>query len=225
MSKMKSIESWLDEIRPFGDILEIGLGAPLPLKPFLPKSLTHIDLEQEGWQRKLILLGSFDFILYNGKVIDKAHVEAGSLLLQQGKKTLQSVQENLPELSKIRYTDRDLDAFCQEIGEKQKPYLSRFLSELLENGQISEAQYQTQIAKNHLKKIAPHKIREQTDHLFECLQESLKHMRKGSRFSCLIGASSKYEDPRFFEHIITNPSFDYQEKPIGDSNYLLIEML
>ncbi len=226
ISKKQCIEAWLNEIRPFGDVLEIGSGPDLfSLQAFYPKSYTRINLEKESWQTALPPLGSFDFILYNGKVIEKTHVETGNLLLKEGKKTLQQVQEAAPELTQIRYSERDLDAFSQQIGEAQKPYLSRFLAELLENGQITEAQYERQIEKYHLKKNASPKNAVLEDHLFECIQECLKHMWKGSRFSCLIGTASKYEDPRFFEHIIANPSLDYQEKPVGHSNYLLIEIL
>jgi len=218
----KWIEAWLDEIRPFGDVLEIGAGT-LPLEPFRPK--THIHIEKDGWQKELPRLGTFDFILYTAKVIEKAHAEEGSLLLKEGKKTLQEVQKIVPELSKIRYTDRDLDPFCEQMKTAQKPYLSRFLSELLENGQITESQYERQIEKAHLKKEPLKKGAAPEDTLFECIQESLRHLRKGGRFSCLIGEASKFEDPKFFEHIITNPSLDYQEKPAGNSNYLLIEKL
>ncbi|HEX2582948.1 MAG TPA: hypothetical protein VHL30_02405 [Chlamydiales bacterium] len=224
ISKKQCLEAWLDEIRPFGDVLEIGSGPPLPsIRAFHLKSYTRINLEKEPWQTALPPLGSFDFILYNDKVIERAHVETGNLLLQEGKKALQKVREAVPELAQIRYSDRDLDAFSQQIHEAQKPYLSRFLAELLENGQITEAQQQRQIEKYHLKKTKAHKpVLE--DHLFECIQECLKHMWKGSRFSCLIGVTSKYEDPQFFEHIIANPSLDYQEKPVGNSNYMLIEV-
>ena len=225
-SKKQCIEAWLDEIRPFGDVLEIGVGHPLSsIEAFHPKSHLRLDLEKEQWQKALPLLGIFDFILYNGRVIEKAHVETGNLLLQEGKKTVQKVQEAIPELSRIRYSDKDLDSFSQHLGEAQKPYLSRFLIELVGNGQITEEQHQRQIEKYHLEKRGRKKSAVTEDHLFECIQECLMHMRKGSCFSSLIGAASKYEDPRFFEHIIANPSLDYQERPAGSSNYMLITML
>ena len=217
----KCIEAWLDEIRPFGHILEIGGKTALPLQPFRPSSYTRI----ESWQTDLSPLGTFDWILYNGEPIEKAHVETGSLLLKEGKKVVQGIQEMIPQLSKIRYTDRDLDAFREQMGAAQKPYLSRFLSELLESGQITESQYERQVEKGGLKKSVPPKATAQEDTLFECIQECLRHMLKGARFSCLIGAASKYEDPRFFEHIIANPSLDYQEKMVGTAQYLLIEKL
>jgi hypothetical protein len=226
ISKKHCIEAWLDEIRPFGDVLEIGLGPGIKnLQAFHLKSQKKIDLEKEPWQTALPPLGTFDFILYNGKVIEKGHVEEGNLLLKEEKKVLQKLHQAVPELSQIRYSDRDLDAFSEQLKDVQKPYLARFLEELRENGQITEAQHERQIEKFHLKKIGPKKGATVEDHLFECIQECLKHMRKGSRFSCLIGVASNYEDPRFFEHIIANPSLDYQEKPAGKSNYMLIEVL
>ncbi len=55
-------------------------------------------------------------------------------------------------------------------------------------------------------------------------------MRKGSRLLCFLNESdSKYEDPQFFDQIITNPSLDYQELkihgPQGETNVFLIEKL
>ncbi len=56
-------------------------------------------------------------------------------------------------------------------------------------------------------------FRENGDRLFEFLSCALKkHMRKGSRFSCFLeDPTSKFEDKKFFDHIITNPYLDYVE--------------
>jgi hypothetical protein len=224
MEKKECISAWLDAVRPFGDVLEIGSGVPESLiQAFRLKSYRKID--QEPWQTALPRLGNFDFILYSRKVLDKGHAEEGTLLLKEGKKALKQAEEMVPGLTAVRYTDHDLEAFCGQLKEAQMPFLSRFLSDLLDNGQITEEQHEKLAKKYHLKKEATKKVAPVEDHLFECIQECLKHMQKRSRFSCLIGDHSKYDDPRFFEHFIANPSLDYQEKPCGNSNYLLIEVL
>ena len=115
-----------------------------------------------------------------------------------------------------------MDAFYEQVGQFHVEDLSYFLHELKCNRQISEEQYENRIQKYHLKKTES-----KNDILTEeqvttpppplslaffnaCLEN---HMRKGSRFSCFSNSPiSKYENPQFFAHIITNPNLDYQEQ-------------
>lgn len=156
----------------------------------------------------------------------------GHLLLQEGKKVLKSVAEAVPEITKMRYSDKDLEAFCEEVGQFYLNHLSRFLSQLRQNGQITQEQHERMIQKYHLDKTEVElETFQEPSTLLPLIQECLKnHMRAKSRLICFLSSNdSKYEDPQFFDQIITNPSLDYQEKKLHlgteEFNILLIEKI
>ncbi len=232
------MKSWIDEIAPHGDILEIGFGsASTYIQSFRPNSHTVINLDEEAarrlssehpaictikncWQDALPRLGMFDLILYHGNT-DMHLAQEGMNILSIGKEVFQKIQESFPQLSTIRYSDQDLDQFYQQVDQIQRPSLPKFFSELLRNGQMSELQYQNIVSKYQLPLVESKSM--MIDHLFEAIQESRKHLRKNGRFSCLIGDSSRYEDPQFFEHLIANPFLDYKEKTADQSTFLILE--
>ncbi|HSX03434.1 MAG TPA: hypothetical protein VLG76_01760, partial [Rhabdochlamydiaceae bacterium] len=142
-----------------------------------------------------------------------------NLVLQRGKEVLAMVEKELPQLKTIRYSDHDLDEFYQAVGRFQPEEMPRFLSELKANGQIQNEQYERMIEKYHIQRETPKinvLVERRVDHSFAFLEACLKkHMQKGSRFSCFSNdPTSKYENPQFFEQIITNSDLDYQEKLI-----------
>lgn len=189
----------------------------------------HILIIEETWQKALPGLGIFAAILFGEFPLDSMteinQFDKESLyvkaLLKEGKELLSALEKQHPTLLNTAYSDQDLEEFCQAIAPSQLNHLSRFLSELKSRGQISERQYERTLQKYHLEKEEPGKdlfaLSQQQDPLFDLLMECLtNHMQKGSRFACFLrNATSKYENPSFFEHIITNPHVDYQEKSLS----------
>lgn len=173
------------------------------------------------------------------KKMEKEKTHAHSVL-QTGQKKMREVEEKLSFLKDVRYKDADLEAFFLHMqkGESVEPIVFlRFFFDLEEKGNIT-AKQQDKILKRLVREkrvteedIARYrKEREEAkakssaftlakirgDRLFEFLDACLKkHMRKGARFSCYLNdPTSKFEDEKFFNMIITNPDLDYTEKTI-----------
>jgi hypothetical protein len=187
----------------------------------------NVSIIRDMWQNVLPRLGIFDVIVFNDlpledptKMKDRdQESQHAKAILQKGKSLLHEVEEKFPQLASVQYSDREIDEFCQKVDRSQVKELSLFLCELKEKKQISQKQYEDVLQKYRLEKIEPKNqscdLRKQPDLLFDCLKECVeKHMHPGSRFACLLGSSSRYENAQFFEHIITNPYLDYQEKSI-----------
>jgi hypothetical protein len=188
----------------------------------------------------LSALGQFDTLFFDDypleseeemKKMEKESDES-CVLLKEGQKQLQEVEKQLAFLKEKRYADEDIDAFFALLEERPEPkYLLRFFSDLEKKGNINSAQHQKalkklqekglispkQIAQWNQKESSPFAFLQRGDRLFQFLEECLqKHMRLGARFSCYLGsATSKYEDKRFFDKIITNPFLDYREAVIS----------
>lgn len=207
------------------------------------KAYPHVTIIEDTWQNALARLGVFDCIffddypLHSEKQMNKMHEESAqsALLLKQGQKMLEEVNKTLPFLTAIKYTDRDLYGLMEELtftDKSQTIQWIRFLKELLDRGQITQTQLdglqQALIAKGAISqseldqlfqgpaKQVPFAFSEATDRLFTFLRACLRsHMRKNSRFSCFLSSGeSKFEDPQFFNEIITNPALDYHEEKI-----------
>lgn len=198
----------------------------LPSESFyIPKShlRSYLTIDPLRWRETLPQLGVFDLIFLHHllPIVD----EKAAPLLRTGQEVVQKIKEICPDLITIRYSDQDLDAFC-EAGAGGQRYLSRFLTELRDGGQITSEQYQRVAEKYQLERqAAPPKP--QADPLFPLIQECLKnHMRKGSKLICILRPPhSRYEDPQFFEHIITNPSLHYEEKTSERETLITIESI
>ena len=110
-------------------------------------------------------------------------------------------------LVRYHYTDLELDNFCNDV--KEKLALSKFLAELVRNGQITEEQKEKMIKKyglTHERPLAPKRSGEMLDFFKTCLSQ---HMRKGSRFSCYL--KSEIDDPRFYNEILVDPFLDVRQ--------------
>lgn len=164
--------------------------------------------------------------------------ETASTILQKGRKILKSLQEKLSFLKNMEYKDEDLDYFFQHLKEKdsiEKSHFLPFFYDLKIKGNITDHQFEKVVLRlesEHLitgkvkgeffEKIQtvnfkdPYAFHENGDRFFEFLQICLKeHMRKDSRFSCYLDRpTSRYEDEKFFNHIITNPALDFKEHTI-----------
>ena len=240
------LEALVDALCPSGDVLEVGFGsgyAAARIQTHQPKHHTIIEAEPKifeqavqwaesrsnvtvirgTWQEILPELGRFDAIFFNDCNFDaetEVHQQKGRAALNSGKELESWVEEKVPLLKSLQYTDDDLDAFYKENG-KQFPYeMACFMRELQCKGQISSEQYEQMIYRHQLERVTPQtKLSVQKscfpmkDNTKDFLEICLKnHMRSGTVFSCFSNnPASKYDCPWFFEHVITNPSLEYQE--------------
>lgn len=202
----------------------------------------NVTIIEDTWQNALPGLGLFDCIFFDDyplqseQEMQKMHEESShsQLLLRKGEQLLKDVEETLPFLSEIKYSDADLKGLMEEIPLVQKNQIhqfTRFLKELFEREQISESQFQkiltdfvqkkklseeeTETFMRKAEKKSP--MAEPSERLFTFLNQCLaSHMRKEARFSCFLSsAGSKYQDEKFINEIITNPNLDYHEEEIA----------
>ena len=208
----------IEALHPFGDVLEVGFGpSSKVIQKYLPRTHTIITLDPavDGWGEKhpsvkvihdewegaLPSLGVFDAIFFG---IDP--------------------HENplFQKLPKFRYTDSELESFCESAKSADPIQLSRFLAELEQNGQITEEQFRKMVHKYGLKKGGlPPAIR--SDQLAQFCKRCISfHTRKGSRISCFLkDFISPSLNREFFVEIVTNPALDYKE----DGRVIVIERL
>jgi hypothetical protein len=189
------------------------------------KNHPGVSVIEDTWQNALANLSVFDAIFFNASSLENIGEvvkcrEMGNNALHREKELFSMINKQLPQLTTIRYSDEDLHEFYEQVGKLHLKEVGRFLYELKSSQQISEDQYEKMIQTYSLEKDeSKSNLLTERDHLdpsFEFFESCLnKHMRKGSRFSCFSSSpASKYENPQFFEHVITNPNLDYQEKLI-----------
>lgn len=232
------LNALIDELRPFGQVLEVGFALGFSAKriqSFHPKHHTIIESNPEiaematewadgnpaisiiqgTWQKALPKLGVFDAIFFNefshGIEEKKAH-----MVVQKGKQLVAKIHEELPQLATLRYSDTDIEEFFGKVGKFQPEQMAQFIHGLRENGHITQEQYEKFVHKYHLEKKVCKTVEKQGDQMMLFLKACLKkHMHKGSRFSSFCNCPvSKYEVPEFFETIITSPHYEYRESVI-----------
>jgi len=206
------------------------------------ESHPNVTIIEDTWQNALPTLGLFDSIFFDDyplqseQEMQKMHEESShsQLLLKKGEQLLKNIEETLPFLSEIKYSDADLKSLMKEIPLAHKNQIhqfARFLKELFEREQISETQFQNiltdlvqreKLSKDEselLMKKAEKKsaLSGPNERLFTFLNQCLTlHMRKNARFSCFLSSAvSKYQDEKFVNEIITNPNLDYHEEEIA----------
>lgn len=182
-----------------------------------------VSLLVGNWEKLLPKLGEFDAIFFNDFPHDQEtiqwfnpeKVEAAAKKTKEMKDLLGKAQEQFSQI-KISYSDEQIDEFYQQRGQFHKEELGQFFQKLKNNGNISEEQYENAMKKYGIQEPAEGmgSIKRQPDSVSLFLEECLQgHMHKGSRFTAFLSdPTSKYDDPPFFEHIITNPSIGYKEK-------------
>lgn len=237
-------EALIKTLNPVGDVLEIGFRNGLSTKSihnFNPKSLTIIEsnpdifndakawanqkknarIIQGNWETALPSLATFDAILFNDFTFENDMAMVNFLfpeeILQastEAKVVLDSLKEEMSQIT-MAFSDQDIEDFYQNIGQYKLERIPRFFKKLLENGNITKAQYEKALKKYHLEKGTQPAL-PQPDNMLQCLLVCLKdHMKKGSRFSFFLGTQvSKYEDSQFFDNVITNPDIDYKEATV-----------
>lgn len=192
------------------------------------KNHPNVTIIEKTWQEALPKLGQFDAVFFNDypleepAIVEKAIKDADKAvpLVNEGKQRMKEIKEKLPQLETIKYSDSDLQAFIHNISKEDKHQLPRFFIDLYNNHHITHTQLEKLVPKEEIAKVekrahvATHPAR--NDRLFAFLLPLLdKHLRVGGRFSCFIeNPISKYRDPLFEQHIITNPFVEYTEKVI-----------
>jgi len=235
------LEALIDRLRPSGTVLEVGFAlgySSIRIQSFNPTHHTIIEADpaiasnanrwasqydnvsviQGKWKDVLPTMGVFDAIFFNDFTPDCAPEksrEIANLTVQKGRDLISNIKKSFPQITAIKYSDVDLDEFFNCVGRFDILQMSSFLHELFKNGQISESQFDAAITKYNLEKLASCSTTPEpkVDLSLAFLKTCLKnHMRKGSRFSCFSGSPvSRFENPDFFDSIITDPSYDYQE--------------
>lgn len=199
---------------------------------------TNIHIVEDTWQKALSQLGVFDAIFFDDYPLESEEQmlsltekeKESSLWVKSAEDLLQSVNDSLPELTKVQYKDADLLAFLEENKKADPLQMYRFFKQLYNNHQITESQKsvleQQMLVKGLIspeviaspkdRPKSPFAFNRKGDRLFTFLEDCLQnHMRKGSRFSCFLNdPTSKYQDKVWFEKIIANPFLDYIERRI-----------
>ena len=203
----------------------------------------NVRIVEDTWQNALPRLDVFDSIffddypLHSERQMTKMQEDCAqsALLLKEGHELIQEIMAKMPFLAEIKYSDDDLLGLLKSIPlnlPEEAVICVRFLQELAGKGQITQDQLRRLTAefvqkkrisqeqldallKKPVKKT-PFDFDQSGDRLFVFLSACLKsHMRKGSRFSCFLSSAvSKFDDPKFFNEIITNPALDYHEEQI-----------
>jgi hypothetical protein len=184
-------------------------------------------------------LGKFDTIFFIAPLnLSKAAARTTPLIVQEGEKKIKEIEEKLPELKTMAYTDQDLDAFLSSLTHAaiiDPKYLLNFLTDLAKKGQIDqprlEKAFKRAVELGFISKIPPlcEEIDEaprEFDLFFETLRKCLKvHMKKGACFHAyLFDTTSKFEEEEFVREIITNPFLDYNEEIDELTNTLRIKV-
>lgn len=250
-SEKSYIQALIQEFKPTGNVLEIGYSeiSRSEINKFQPEGHTVIEhnpsriqeantnnltLIDTHWKSAFDSLDQFESILINGypranapsQKLHLSEFHEAKRLVEEGKKLTTMVAQLVPNLTAIKYSDEDLDLLLSDSGQGKEEELIQFLEELKNNEQISPSQYDNSLEKlsiyDHKPAIAT--FWKYPNRFLEFLQLYLeKALRPGGRLCCYIDAnSSKYDDPSFFNAIITNPSYTYEEKviPVGSSEAL-----
>lgn len=224
------LEAFLREHLPLGDILEIGYSPnrSKTIAKLQPKSHLIIEKEHVNEAKKLanVLVGSwrevleklsskFDLIFYDEEeafeTVEHKVMKRANLLLNEGKALLNKIEMTFPQMKTLKYSQREIDLLLEKTCPEK---LAPFLSNLMEQGQITKDLYQAFLKKHGLEKPTS---KSRSD-LYSIVDECLKnHLRANGQFFCLSSSTvSKYENAKFFENIITNPDYDYLEELLSE---------
>ncbi|MCI5051704.1 MAG: hypothetical protein MRY21_01040 [Simkaniaceae bacterium] len=188
-----ALEKLIDEVRPEGAVYIFGKNVSL------------------GTDKYNVIIGSA--VTRDPVSLSPAEMLHAQKVMMEGKQVLDKVDEVFPELKSYRYSDDDLDYLCAEVGAAKPKELEKFLSSLRDAEQISGQQFEKMVSKYQLRSDS----NSLEDYLNspELLAEMLDaHLASGGKFVCGIQEGKSYfESALFFEYIISNPKFEYQEYP------------
>lgn len=212
------------------------------LLQYRPKSLTILDSSEvqkealEKWhelhptvhclygsyKETLSTLGRFDLILIHQDK-KKEDLELYHFLfpkkaaknLTESQKMIQSLEGMMSQVQN-RYSDGEVDDFYTKIGYLHPLEMPRFFKKLSANGNISKEQYDRIAQKYDFATLERSRMSSEDDSLIRLLEILIeKQLVVGGRcFFCSTNNSSKYDDPLFFETIITDQRVEYSEKSV-----------
>lgn len=220
----------------------VGIAANLTQNNYHPKSLTIIESDPQmadaaknwakqqknvtviegNWQTQLPKLGKFDTIFFNYpldydvEIITFLFPEETKKATGEAKKMLHALQTQVSEITN-KFSDKEIDDFYKNLDKQYHERMPRFFLKLKENGNITKAQYDNAVKKYKLDESKAKSLpKEMPDEMLLALNECLKsHMNKNGKFSAfLCDQTSKYEDAKFFESIITNPQVNFKESSV-----------
>jgi Ribosomal RNA adenine dimethylase len=182
----------VDELRPSGDVLEIGFGLGYiaqKIQNYQPKSYTVIEhnpqiakeakawasqqknvlVIEDSWQAVLPKLKVFDSIFYNND--SDSNLEALKNLspkevkqtANQAKEMLTLLEKQFSQLNK-QFSDQEINNFYEKIGQFNLHELPEFFKTLKDKGCISDKQYE-QVLKKYTaadKRAPRHQTADQT---------------------------------------------------------------
>ena len=196
---------------------------------------------QGEWRPALSKLGQFDTVFSQEPSLARqwdmiAKLQAESLHWKEAQQRERALKERLQAFASVRFTKRDFDEFYQTVGCRHPDQVPAFLLGLKEQGQV-DAQTYDAIVRDYPQAAPPSESKRfdfanSIDPFYAILEECLNHhMKDKSRYSALVaGPVSRYEDPRFFERVITHPYICYSEEekifpvpgPGGDGRALVM---
>jgi len=193
-----------------------------------------VSIIEDTWQNALSSLGTFDAIFFDDYPLESGKetaeqagaAAAGSLLIQEGQKTIAQIREKHRFLEDSLPSREDIDAFLSAVTKEINPeFFVRFLSDLHASHKLTDEllryaldqlEEKKLIAKEEMAKLHQQKapaIGPRNDRLFQFLGLCMEnHMRKYARFSCYLeDPHTKIQDPWFFNAILVNPHVEYRE--------------
>lgn len=183
------------------------------------KMVPEVIFSAQSWQEALEHGALYDTIIFNGLdteellFTDQAK-QAGHLFLSRAEQIISNIHRDMPHLTTIQYGFDELSSFFDKQQTEDKTVISRFAMELKQNKQISDDVYTALKERYGLiedKVTAKENIK--IDPITSCLLQVLeKHLHPRGKFIALSPcAISKFEDPFFFEKIITDVRYNFHE--------------
>lgn len=188
-------------------------------------------LEGDFEETSKYLTTIFDTLFYNDfplvssqEMIKRQPVSEAGKVASEASQLLLLLQKELSHLP-IKYSDEEIDGFYRTIGKDHIEELPVFFENLKKYGYITPIQYAEAIKKYKIPGQRKEKTKEadkvssdpDTAKILQFIETCLNHhTHQGSRIaSYLTTSASLYEDPGFFDKVITNPNLDYQEKQVS----------
>lgn len=218
MDRKKIFDAW----RPFGEVLQLGFNPQMaaeiqkihPKCHWIAESRPLKREEAERWAEKHSPAQVHEDL--GAAVFDSVYFEDHSS--GKSEALAEEIAERFPEMVKMRYTDLELDTFCQAAQSASKEHLSRFLSELEGRGQIAPEQRKAMSEKYRLKMGKPMTGPSQAVEWIKlCLNG---HTRKGSRIACLLPKT--FDDSRFLSEIVADPFLETREIAVSEEAFLVV---
>lgn len=187
----------------------------------------NVTIIEDTWQNAMDALGTYDAIFFDDYPLEskKIHEELTECKIKSDAYTSSHVQMQHKNISR-----EEIDGFLSHLthGEMEiadPTFLFRFLTELKQTGAIDSTLYDYAIMKAKKEQLlhdsncnfdsTPQGFRGE-DRLVTFFSRCMNtHMKKGARFSCYLETmTSRFDDPFFFNSVISSPFYTLVEKEI-----------